>query len=353
VTYEGHGQGVVAIRPGALGDALLALPALAWLRRARPGTHVLFVAREDVLPLARATGLAVETSAYGSPVWGALCAEEEAGRAQVRALVADYQDGIAWMRDTDGAVERNLRALGLERAVVAPGRPEEGEQVHTALLLARGLAGLGIESPDDVAPLLEAMPALVAPPEDAARATKVWQALGLAAASGPVVALHAGSGGAGKRWPEDVFGRLAEEMLDVGVVPLLVEGQQDAEVTRAVLGAMGARADGARVARELSVGALAALLGRCDAYIGNDSGVTHLAGLAGTPTVALFGPSDPAQWAPLGRQVRTVRAATGRMEDIALEEALEALGALERLAKTSGRQEFAQGTASCERVRQT
>jgi heptosyltransferase-2 len=328
VKHEGPGGGVLAIRPGALGDALLALPALAWLRRARPGTHVLFVTREDVLPLARAAGLAAETSAHGLPVWGALYTHDEAGLAQARALVAGYQDGIAWMRDAEGVVEQNLRGLGLERAVVAQGRPDEGEQVHTALLLARGLSGLGIEPPGDVATLLEAMPVLVVPPGEAERAAAVWHAMGLAEASGPVVALHAGSGGTGKRWPAESFGRVAEGILDVGGLPLLIEGPQDAEVTGAVRTAMGARAGEERVARGLSVGALTALLGWCDGYIGNDSGATHLAGLAGTPTVALFGPSDPAQWAPLGRHVRTLRAATELIEDIGLEKVLGTLATL-------------------------
>ncbi len=62
------------------------------------------------------------------------------------------------------------------------------------------------------------------------------------------------------------------------------------------------------VARGLGVGALAAMLLRCDGYVGNDAGVTHLAGLLGAPTVALFGPTDPTIWAPLGRAVWVVRA---------------------------------------------
>jgi ADP-heptose:LPS heptosyltransferase len=44
-------------------------------------------------------------------------------------------------------------------------------------------------------------------------------------------------------------------------------------------------------------------LQQCRCYLGNDSGVTHLAALLGVPTVALFGPSDPAIWRPVGRTV--------------------------------------------------
>jgi len=52
---------------------------------------------------------------------------------------------------------------------------------------------------------------------------------------------------------------------------------------------------------------LAGVLQRCSAFIGNDAGVTHLAAALGVPTLAIFGPTEPARWAPLGRHVRVVR----------------------------------------------
>jgi len=61
------------------------------------------------------------------------------------------------------------------------------------------------------------------------------------------------------------------------------------------------------VARGLEVAALAALLAGCAGYLGNDSGVSHLAAALGVPSVVVFGPTDPARWAPLGPQVRVVR----------------------------------------------
>jgi ADP-heptose:LPS heptosyltransferase len=63
------------------------------------------------------------------------------------------------------------------------------------------------------------------------------------------------------------------------------------------------------VAGGLSLSQAAALLAASDVYLGNDSGITHLAAALGVPTVALFGPSDPRQWAPRGRQVAIVRRA--------------------------------------------
>ena len=52
---------------------------------------------------------------------------------------------------------------------------------------------------------------------------------------------------------------------------------------------------------------LSAVLAACDLYVGNDSGVSHLAGLSGGPTLALFGPTDPRVWRPLGPRVTVLR----------------------------------------------
>jgi len=52
---------------------------------------------------------------------------------------------------------------------------------------------------------------------------------------------------------------------------------------------------------------LAAVLERCALFLGNDSGVTHLAAAVGTPVVAMFGSASPPIWEPRGEQVRVVR----------------------------------------------
>src|SRR5205085_8201608 len=48
-------------------------------------------------------------------------------------------------------------------------------------------------------------------------------------------------------------------------------------------------------------------LQECRGYLGNDSGITHLAAMLGVPTLALFGPSDPLTWRPLGPSVIVIR----------------------------------------------
>ena len=308
----------VLIRPGALGDALLALPVLALLRRDRPGAHLTLVARGDVLPLARASALADTTCDWASAAWAALFAEDaRAGAAdEVRALIKGAAV-VAWLTDADGMVARSLAAWGARQVVIAPGRPpvhdlpgDAAARDHVALLLARALVALrGHTVPATAAALAACMAPLHVDASDDSTAERVWHAFDLP--SRRVVALHAGSGGATKRWPAPHFAELTRRLVAAGWRPLLIEGPADLEATASVLAALGPLAHVVPVARGLAVGALAALLRRCAGYAGNDSGVSHLAALAGVPTLALFGPSDPARWAPLGPRVRILRAPNG------------------------------------------
>jgi heptosyltransferase III len=118
------------------------------------------------------------------------------------------------------------------------------------------------------------------------------------------ILIHPGAGAVWKRWPPDQFAHVARRLRDAGRPVALLAGPADRAAVHAVL----ARID-LPVLENLPPRALAAVLSHADLYIGNDSGVTHLAALAGAPTLALFGPTDPASWSPLGR-VRIIRRCT-------------------------------------------
>ncbi len=312
------GSRVVLFRPGALGDALLTVPALALVRAARPAAHVTVVARGEVVPLLAATGLADAVFPYDLPAWSALFAADPAVADPLARRVLASAEVLAWLPDPQDDVASHLRALGAERVVVAPAQPLPdplpGEPTHMALQLARALQPLGIAAPAEVERLRELVPPLTLAPGDVHCADEVWTRLALADA-GRIVALHPGSGGAAKRWPASSFAALADAIRSWGLRPLLVEGPQDADVCAAIQAASRLRLP---VARDLSIGSLAGILRRCSGYVGNDSGVSHLAALLDIPTLALFGPTDPAVWAPLGRRVRALRSPNASMERLAL-----------------------------------
>src|SRR5262249_51555088 len=151
--------------------------------------------------------------------------------------------------------------------------------------------------------LCRCTPPLAATHFEAVWIDEFWRALGL---ERRVVALHPGSGGAAKRWPPHQFARLAQECDSRRLTPILICGPQDRDSTEEVVAACTPGSLPPVVA-DLSLSQLSAVLQRVAAYVGNDSGVTHLAALAGVPTLALFGPTDPAYWAPVGRQIHILR----------------------------------------------
>ena len=141
------------------------------------------------------------------------------------------------------------------------------------------------------------MPRLAATESDLARMEELWRAL--CVDYHRVVAFHVGSGGATKRWPPHLFAGLAERCYLYGLVPILLAGPQDEDSVQAVIAACTGIPH-PPVITDLSLGELSALLGRVAAYVGNDSGVTHLAALSG-----------PRPWRCLGQPIQR----TGRRWD--------------------------------------
>jgi ADP-heptose:LPS heptosyltransferase len=109
--------------------------------------------------------------------------------------------------------------------------------------------------------------------------------------------IHPGAGNEAKRWPVDRWSALVDRLAPTCQC-LLVSGPADAAASADL-----ASRTGLPVASDLELPALAALLAHCDIFLGHDSGVSHLAAAVGAPVIALFGPTDPAQWAPRGEKV--------------------------------------------------
>lgn len=287
-------------RPGALGDSLVLAPALGAIRRRFPGARVTVACQPGAARLMRESGLADDAFSQDDtrllPLFSAGPAGMPAG-----GVPGPFDVAVAWLRDPAGTVAEALRAWGAETVIVAPSLPEPASGGHVVEHIFATLAGIGLTAGD--AP---PVPLLRAPAEDVAWARDYVP--GLTAGRRELIVVHPGSGGRRKNWPPEAFaavaGLLSEEF---GV--LFVGGPADEE---ALAGVSATYAGVPTVARDLPLGRLAALLQCCAAYLGNDSGVSHLAALLGVPTVALFGPTDPRLWRPYGPRVTTLRWAEPR-----------------------------------------
>ncbi len=110
-----------------------------------------------------------------------------------------------------------------------------------------------------------------------------------------LIAFAPGSGSRCKNWPEERFREaIRNAAADYTVLRIIGPAEAGEEAPPDV----SKNADGIIQVRNLPLERLAAVLSHCDVFVGNDSGISHLAAAVGTPTVCVFGPTDPVKWAP-------------------------------------------------------
>ncbi|MGI5834917.1 MAG: glycosyltransferase family 9 protein [Chloroflexota bacterium] len=125
-----------------------------------------------------------------------------------------------------------------------------------------------------------------------------------------LLAVHPGSGSysTARRWGAGKFADVVDALGEDGLTPLIVAGPGEEAIAQGVIQAAKAKCH--LLSGVPSPKHLAAILSRCHLFVGNDSGVMHLAVAAGVPVVAVFGPSNHKAWGPydpLGRRSRIVR----------------------------------------------
>lgn len=132
--------------------------------------------------------------------------------------------------------------------------------------------------------------------------------LGIPRDGRPLIAVHAPGGRAIKQWPPSRFAEVARRLAaEAGGRILLTGGSSDRALLDEVAGAIGSDAPAYVLDGDLPLPVVAAVLAECALLVTGDTGPMHLAAATDTPVVGIFGPSDPARYAPLGARSRVVR----------------------------------------------
>ncbi len=325
---------LVILAPNWLGDAVMALPAIADVRRAAPGATITVAARPPVAPLFTLVPdvddtIVLERRASIGDVgsWRTIGAEV-ADRDFDTALLLPNSIHSALVASRAGIPERwgyrsAFRGRLLTRAVA---RESGMHQVEYYRQLVRAL---GFENGP-------AEPRIQVPDEARAAGDRLLAGAGWDGKT-PLVALAPGAAyGGAKRWPAESFAELAASLAADGVACVMIGSAADAvtagEVARAAFARAadatrasashahatgGARAFSAFARREserasagqagvinlvgqTTLPALAGVLTRCRALVTNDSGAMHLAAAAGVAVTAVFGPTDERVTRPIG-----------------------------------------------------
>ncbi|MBI1321437.1 MAG: hypothetical protein GC168_21140 [Candidatus Hydrogenedens sp.] len=255
---------LVMVHAGGIGDFILTLPAL---RALSADWRIDLAGRTERLELARAAGWAKAVRSLEGSGFESLFGTPD---DRARSFFGSADRVVVWMRDSDGVLRDALAACGATDLVIEPGLPPDDYGSHASQYYWERL-GLPGEAPP---------PFLPVPPTDA----------------GCEVVLHPGSGSTTKNWPLEHFESVARALEQDGLRVTWISGPAEIERGLAVTGADATP----------SLVDLAAKLAGARLYLGNDSGITHLAAAVMCPTVAVFGPTDPAVWGPRGDRVRIV-----------------------------------------------
>lgn len=312
-----------------MGDMLCAVPVFRSIRRTFPGCTTMLVTapiNDGVVrnnPYLDHILLFDKVELRSSPraAWRFL--RELRGFGADLAIVpttVSFSSTSAWLAVLSGApvaIGGDSEPFGwsfsrwLYNLVLPSSRELEGHAIDHGL---RPLAEVGFEVGD--------RSTLVVPGEEAEVEAREF----LAGEVGPrPFALHPGAGKVENRWPAERFAQVARELARWGLDPWVVEGPADGPATREMLEAHGAPLP---VFSGRSLRAVSAALGQSRLALVNDTGVMHVAGAMGVPTLALFGPTPAASWQPPSPALEAIQAPDGNMGSIATGEVVERLARL-------------------------
>ncbi len=293
---------ILVIRGGALGDFILTLPALRLLREAFPGAHLEILGYSHIAGLAQLAAYADAVRSIESGLLAGFFARDGELGPELVEYFAGFQQVVSYLFDPDEIFASNLRRAGVRNLIT--GSPKITGEEHAARQLARPLEKLALHLEDAAGWILPNEKRRVEP---------------------NLIAIHPGSGSETKNWPLPRFVQLAHRLLkeDEERRLLLIGGEADCDRLRVLRGALPD--DRIEIAENLPLIALAGELGRCALFLGHDSGISHLAAALGLPSVLLYGPTDPAIWAPQNPRVRVLRAPCLTMSGIELDSVIMAV----------------------------
>jgi ADP-heptose:LPS heptosyltransferase len=258
------------IFPGALGDLLLVLPTLRRLRRQFAGAPTTLVVAEPLRSVARLTGVAEQVASLDDASGAWLF-----GGSRLPTWLMGRPAVYAWLGSGDAVLRARLEDVASLARLLAVERGSGS--VHAAVSYA---VAAGVGAPQS---RLRADAHLT--PLDSAAARSLIGRL-----ARPVLAIHRGAGAPSKRWAPDAFDAVADgwRRAQGDVVELLGPAETHDQPRAGVV-----------PVRDWSLPDVAAVLGSVAAYVGNDSGVSHLAAAVGARGVVVFTATDPRRWRPL------------------------------------------------------
>lgn len=275
---------ILVIRGGAIGDFILTLPAISALRRQFPEAFLEVLGYPHIIQLALAGGLVDRAQSIEARALAGFFARNGALAEDLVDYFSEFDLIVSYLYDPDQIFQTNVGRCSPAQFIVGPHRASEQADLPAAKVYLKPLERLAIFDADPV-------PRLSLPPQPS-----TLNQLGL----------HPGSGSERKNWPEAQWADLLQHLAQATEFDLLLVGGE-AEGERLQRLAAALPPVRTRVAQSLPLPELAGRLQGCAAFIGHDSGISHLAAALGLPGLVLWGDSAEKIWRPPSRKMNVLR----------------------------------------------
>ncbi len=281
-------RSILILRWGGFGDFLLTLPAIYSVRRSFRNALITIMGSADTIALAASAEYADAFLEFDWQIGSEHRETREASRLAMLRKLKKFDFIINF--HSFGSLDELLDESGVSYASFDDEvflRERRHASGHFCDFV-RSISALPVFS----------LPKVYLSAEERRFALKFLNDLGLSLRSDSIGAVHAGSGDPRKRWFPDRYRDVVRSLTDSGAKVLLLSGPSDADIVNLVY--EGATRDAVFIGSGIPIRKIAALIEKSALFLGNDSGLMHLASAVGTPVVSLFGPSDPVIWGPLG-----------------------------------------------------
>jgi len=279
---------ILVVRGGAIGDFILTLPVLAALRQQFPRTQIELLGYPHIAQLALSGGLTDAVRPIEARALAGFFARSGILAPELADYFASFAIILSYLYDPDGIFQANIARVTKAQFIAGPHRPEESATLHATDVFMKPLERLAIFDADPV-------------PRLTIHQSRI---------TSHQFALHPGSGSERKNWPEAKWAGLLQHLVAHTPFNLLLIGGE-AEGDR--LPRLAAPLPSERIAllQNIPLTELAGRLQECAAFVGHDSGITHLAAALGLRTLVLWGETVEAVWRPRGEGVTILRKSAG------------------------------------------
>ena len=298
------------LHSGALGDCLLTLPLAVFVKQACNLSQMHFMGHPETIGFYRGRCCIDHIRPMESvPLHRLFAPRGEFGLDDPDRLITafdGYEQIISFLGTGHPTFEQNLlltvHCSHSAEITMLPLAPPNGVREHLSHFYIRCFAEQhGLATPAEN----PAVPWLVPTVEDLMAGRDRLEHIGISPDE-PVAILHPGSGGQHKCWHPENFLCLAKALSTGGLQPFFLVGP--AEQERFFTPLQKQFHNVAPVLSDLTLTEVFHVLTQADLFVGNDSGIGHMAGMLGKKTVSIFGPTDSALYHPLGPAVTVIQA---------------------------------------------